>query len=71
MATTTEIHTCYADEVSLWPLPHKYIPAMLMSKMGSNVSRPDHREPLFLYGVVGQGVTRGYSSLYFLCWSFV
>uniref|UniRef100_A0A8C7MFY1 RNA-binding protein RO60 vWA domain-containing protein n=1 Tax=Oncorhynchus kisutch TaxID=8019 RepID=A0A8C7MFY1_ONCKI len=24
-----------------------------------DVSRPDHREPLVLYGVVGQGVTRG------------
>ena len=45
-----------------------------------NLSRPDHREPLFLYGVVGQGVTRGIlvynismlcSSLYFLCWCFV
>jgi hypothetical protein len=23
------------------------------------VSRPDHREPLVLYGIVGQGVTRG------------
>ena len=31
------------------------------------LSRPDHREPLFLYGVVGQGVTRGYSSLKCLC----
>ena len=26
------------------------------------MSRPDHREPLVLYGVVGQGVTRGCSS---------
>ena len=31
------------------------------------MSRTDHREPLFLYGVVGQGVTGGYSSLLFLC----
>ena len=28
------------------------------------LSRPDHREPLDLYGVVGQGLTRGCSRLY-------
>ena len=27
------------------------------------MSRPDHREPLFLHGIVGQGVTRGRSSI--------
>ena len=35
------------------------------------LSRPDHRGPLFLYGVVGQGMTRGHSSLIFLCYVLV
>jgi hypothetical protein len=33
----------------------------------ASLSYPDHREPLFLYGEVDQGVTGGYSSYFFLC----
>ena len=41
-----------------------------MSRAKLNIvymSHPDHREPFFLIGVVGQGVTGVYSNFLFLC----
>ena len=64
---------CVCDHLKR-KLPCIYV--LYVNEIGVLVSRPDHRKPLFLYGVVGQGVTGGdlvYLFLcgvlvYFLCW---